>query len=266
MLRRYLDPYLAVARRHGVGFVVEAPTWRANPAWGSKPGYSLDSLAELVRSCVGFFTAIREREDTPERPIVLSAEFGPEGDGYEPKRRMTADEAEEFHRWQVNVVADTEVDMVSGLTLTYAEEAVGLVRAAASAGLPAAVSFTVEADGRLPSGQSLAEAIDEVDAETGAAAVYFMVNCAHPTHFQDVLSRPGPWERVRGVRANASKRTHAELDESHELDAGHPAELAQRYLEIRRRLPNLTVLGGCCGTDHRHIESIADAWFAGPAR
>ena len=195
---------------------------------------------------------------------MINAPIGPQGDAYDPEHRMTADEAEAYHSWQAGVLADTAADLVTGLTLAYVEEAIGIVRAAAAAGLPFAVSFTVETDGRLPTGQPLAEAVEEVDRETAGAAAYFMVNCAHPTHFLPTLAGPGPWHRVMGIRANASRKSHAELDESEELDDGDPAELAREYLAIAARLPHLTVLGGCCGTDHRHIASVADAWFASP--
>jgi homocysteine S-methyltransferase len=244
--------------------VLEAPTWRANPAWGAQLGYSLDELAEANRRAVGFVAEIRDREEEPGRPFVVNATIGPEGDAYAPESRMTADEAEAYHSWQAGVFAGTEADQVTGLTITYVEEAIGIVRAAAAAGLPVAMSFTVETDGRLPTGQPLAEAIEQVDAETGAAAAYFMVNCAHPTHFLTVLDEPGPWDRILGIRANASEASHAELDEAVELDAGDPADLARRYVEIGERLPHLTVLGGCCGTDHRHIACVAEAWLAPP--
>ena len=162
----YFEPYLEVARRHGVGFVLEANTWRANPSWGAQLGYSLDDLAEANRRAVRFVAGIRDREETPGRPIVLSAPIGPEGDAYDPESRMTADEAEAYHSWQAGVLADTAADIAAALTITYVEEAIGIVRAATKHGLPVAVSFTVETDGRLPSGQSLAEAIEQVDAET----------------------------------------------------------------------------------------------------
>jgi S-methylmethionine-dependent homocysteine/selenocysteine methylase len=153
--------------------------------------------------------------------------------------------------------------MVTAVTMTYAEEAIGLTRAGAAAGMPAVISFTVETDGRLPSGQSLGDAILEVDAATGLGPAYFMINCAHPTHFDDVLAAGGDWrERIRGLRANASTKSHAELDESTELDSGDPADLAVRYAELRSVLPNLAVLGGCCGTDERHVEAILNAWAA----
>ncbi len=264
-MTRYFEPYLETARRHGTGFVLEANTWRANPSWGAQLGYSLDDLAEANRRSIRFVEEIRTREEADGRPFVIGAPVGPSGDAYDPEHHMTADEAEEFHSWQIGVLAETAADLITGLTLAYAGEAIGIVRAATAAGLPVAVSFTVETDGRLPSGQPLAEAIEEVDRETAGVAAYFMVNCAHPTHFLPALDGAGPWHRVLGVRANASTKSHVELDESEVLDDGDPAELAREYLAIGARLPHLTVLGGCCGTDHRHIASVADAWFAAPS-
>ena len=141
--------------------------------------------------------------------------------------------------------------------MNYAEEASGIARAAREAGMPVALSFTVETDGRLPTGQPLNEAIAQVDSETGAYPAYYMINCAHPTHFDTVLAPESEWiNRIGGLRANASRMSHAELDEAEELDAGDPVELGQEYADLKRHLPNLTVLGGCCGTDHRHIEQI----------
>ena len=261
-LTRYFEPYLDVARRHATGFVLEATTWRANPAWGAQLGYSLDDLAEANRRSIRFLEEIRAREEQPGRPFVISAAIGPEGDAYDPENHLTVDEAEAFHSWQIGILADTAADLVTGLTITYVEEAIGIVRAATAAGMPAAISFTVETDGRLPSGLPLADAIEEVDRQTGGAAAYFMVNCAHPSHFLPTLDGPGPWHRVLGVRANASTKSHAELDESEVLDDGDPAEFADGYLALRERLPQLTVLGGCCGTDHRHVASVANSWFA----
>ena len=261
-LTRYFEPYLAVARRLGTGFLIDASTWRANPSWGARLGYSLDDLAEANRRSIRFAEEIRRREEADGRPFVIAAPIGPRGDAYDPESHMTADEAEAFHSWQTGVLAGTAADLAVGLTIAYVDEAIGIVRAATAAGMPVAMSFTVETDGRLPGGQPLAEAIEQVDRETAGAAAYFMVNCAHPTHFLPALDAGGPWHRVLGVRANASAKSHAELDNAEELDAGDPAELAREYLAIGARLPHLTVLGGCCGTDHRHVERVADAWFA----
>lgn len=146
--------------------------------------------------------------------------------------------------------------MVSALTFNQASEAAGFVRAAHTNGLPVVVSFTVETDGRLPDGQPLREAIEQVDAETGGEAAYFMVNCAHPDHFADALD--GDWaRRIHGIRANASRLSHAELDEAPELDPGDPHELGRLYGDLLRRLPWLNVFGACCGSDLRHVRSIA---------
>ena len=158
---------------------------------------------------------IRERYESPETPFVISGCIGPQGDGYAPDELLSAEAAESYHSVQIATFAETAADMVTAITMTYAAEAVGILRASSNSGLPAAISFTVETDGRLPSGQALGEAIDQVDRETEHAAAYFMINCAHPTHFEHVLEPDAPWvARVRGVRANASTKSHAELDEA----------------------------------------------------
>jgi S-methylmethionine-dependent homocysteine/selenocysteine methylase len=150
--------------------------------------------------------------------------------------------------------------MVCAITLTYAEEAIGIVKTAGKHGIPVAIGFTTETDGRLPSGQALHDAIEEVDAATNSAAAYFMVNCAHTEHFDDALQAGERWTaRVRGIRANASRLSHAELDEAEELDDGDPSEFGRLYRRLRKRLPHLSVFGGCCGTDHRHIDEVNTA-------
>jgi len=149
------------------------------------------------------------------------------------------------------------------MTITYPDEAIGIVEAARHAGIPVAVSFTVETDGRLPDGTTLGDAIQRVDEATEGAAAYFGVNCAHPTHLDGALDGGTPWApRLRGLRANASRKSHAELDEAETLDDGDPEELGREYVELRREMPGLTVLGGCCGTDIRHVRSIAAATAA----
>jgi S-methylmethionine-dependent homocysteine/selenocysteine methylase len=264
-MRRYFEPYFETARKHRAGFVLEANTWRASPAWGAQLGYSLDDLAEANRRCIAFAEESRVSEQAHGLPIVISAPFGPEGDAYDPADHLSVEEAQEYHAWQAGIIAGTTADLITGLTMTYVEEAIGIARAATEVGMPVVISFTVETDGRLPSGQALAEAIEQVDRETSSAPAYYMINCAHPTHFLTVFDGQGPWHRIRGVRANASTMSHAELDNAEELDDGDPSDLARGYLAIGERLPDLVVLGGCCGTDHRHVASIADAWFGEPA-
>jgi S-methylmethionine-dependent homocysteine/selenocysteine methylase len=260
-LRRYYEPYVELARERGLGFVLESATWRASPRWAAEIGYSLDELDGLNRKAIALLEEIRERHQNGGPPIVISGCVGPRDDGYDPGRTLSADEAREYHLTQIRTFADTAADLVTAITMTYVEEAIGIARAAAETGMPAVISFTLETDGRLPSGQDLGSAIEEVDASTEVAPAYFMVNCVHPAHFEAVLEEVTPWrERIRGLRANASTKSHAELDEATELDEGDPGDLGRRYAGLRERLPQLNVVGGCCGTDHRHVAEIRDAW------
>jgi S-methylmethionine-dependent homocysteine/selenocysteine methylase len=259
-LRRYFLPYFALARAEGAAFQLDTPTWRANGDWGARLGYDREALERVNRDAVGFARELAAAE-APEVDVRVTGVIGPRGDGYAVDERMTPDEAQAYHCDQVCAFAAAGADAVAAVTMTYADEAIGIVRAAEDECIPVVVSFTVETDGRLPDGSGLREAIEAVDEATGAAATAFMVNCAHPTHFADVLDEAGPWrERITGLRANASRMSHEELDAAGELDAGDPDELAARYVELRDRLPRLTVLGGCCGTDRRHVEAIASAW------
>jgi len=262
-LQKYYSPYAQLAKDRGLGFVLESPTWRASAEWGEKLGYGKDALARINREAIALMAEIRAQFETPRSPMVISGCVGPRGDGYDPGKVMSVEEAQRYHAQQIDVFSKTEADMVTAITMTNVNEAAGVALAAKAAQMPVVISFTVETDGRLPTGQTLKEAIIAVDAASDAAPEYFMINCAHPTHFSNVVGGEEAWtKRIRGLRANASKRSHAELDNATDLDAGDPKELAALYKEMCKRLPSLTVLGGCCGTDHRHIEQIAIATAA----
>jgi S-methylmethionine-dependent homocysteine/selenocysteine methylase len=257
VLRRYFQRYAELAVARGVGVVLESPTWRANPDWAAKLGYDAASLADANRKAIRLLEEVRAMFPTDSPPIVLSGNLGPRGDGYRPDSRMEAAQARDYHAPQVEVFAASNADMVAAFTMNYVEEAIGIALAARAAVMPVAISFTLETDGRLPSGQPLAEAIQQTDDASAGYPAYYMINCAHPAHFEKVLREGGAWRnRIRGLRANASKRSHAELDSSPDLDIGNPVELGRDYRALRTLLPHLTVLGGCCGTDHRHIEAI----------
>lgn len=263
-LRRYYAHYAQLARAQALGLVLETPTWRANPDWGAKLGYDATQLGDASRLAVGLMLEIREAYGAAAQPFVISGNLGPRGDGYRPETRMSAQQAQDYHAAQIETFAATDADMVSAFTMNYIEEAVGIVRAAQAVAMPVAISFTLETDGRLPSGDTLAQAIEATDAATAGHAAYYMINCAHPSHFERVLGAKGSWrERIRGIRANASRRSHAELDESPDLDDGNPAELAVEYRSLQALLPRLSVVGGCCGTDHRHVEAICHALNTG---
>ena len=259
-LRKYFRTYAELARRFGAGLILESATWRANADWGARLGYTADALAEANRRAIRLLEEIRSEYEIGGTPVVISGCLGPRGDGYVPDRAMSEQEAEAYHREQVGTFADTVADMVCAITMNYVEEAVGITRAAQQANMPVAISFTVEADGKLPTGQKLKAAIEQVEEATSGYPCYYMINCAHPTHFKPVLTAGEPWvERIRGLRANASRMSHAELDESPDLDTGNPVELGREYAELKSRLRQLNVMGGCCGTDERHIERIATA-------
>jgi homocysteine S-methyltransferase len=259
-LRKYFRTYAGLAQRFGTGLVLETATWRASADWGTKLGYSTNEMRDANRNAVTLLEEVRDESGSSAGRIVISGCLGPRGDGYNPSKLMSAEEAEEYHAGQIEVFEDTAADMVAAITMNYVEEALGITRAARRAGMPVAIAFTVETDGRLPTGQTLRAAIEQVDAETSSYPSYYMLSCAHPTHFEDVLAADRPWsKRIRGLRANASRKSHAELNESPELDIGDPTELGQQHARLKRRHPQLNVMGGCCGTDHRHVEQIAMA-------
>jgi homocysteine S-methyltransferase len=258
-LRQYYAPYLALARDKGLGFVLDTPTWRANPDWGARLGYDAAGLDRINRAAVALLEGLREEWDAPGRPCIISGVVGPRGDGYQPGQQGAA-EAEAYHAPQIASFAAAGADMVSAVTLTGTAEATGIARAAAAQSMPCVISFTVETDGRLVDGMTLQAAIEAVDAATGAAPAYYMINCAHPTHFAPALAAGEAWtRRIRGIRANASTKSHAELDESPTLDVGDWDDLGRRYRALRDRFPGFRVLGGCCGTDHRHAAAICEA-------
>jgi homocysteine S-methyltransferase len=259
-LRKYFRGYAALAERFGAGLILESATWRASADWGSRLGYGEEALADANRRAIRLLEEIRDERGAGTKEVVISGCVGPRGDGYVPDRAMSEAQAQAYHRHQIETFSNTAADMVTAITMNYTEEAVGVARAAKAAAMPVAISFTVETDGRLPTGQTLREAIEQVDAATAGEPAYYMINCAHPTHFAHLFSGEEAWmKRIRGVRSNASRKSHAELNDSTELDVGDPDELGRQHAELKRRLPQLNVMGGCCGTDERHIERIAAA-------
>ncbi|MGW6449767.1 homocysteine S-methyltransferase family protein [Lentzea sp. NPDC055074] len=257
-LTRYYERYAGIAERDGAGIVLETATWRANPDWATRQGYDPQRLAAANRKAVDLLLDVRQRFAIP---VVISGCVGPRGDAYRPESIMTRAEAGDYHSAQVRMLSGTPADLVTAMTLTNIPEATGIVDAAKAANVPVVISFTVETDGRLPGGDSLGDAIEAVERDTDGYPAYYMVNCAHPTHIAPALDPGAAWApRLRGLRANASKLSHAELDEAEVLDRGDPEELADDYRRLKASFPQLTVLGGCCGTDHRHVDAISRAF------
>ncbi len=267
ILRRYYRRYLDIAvAAPGAGFILESPTWRPGIDWGAKLGFDADAMQRINGEAVALMNELRtEYASRIEGAIVVSGCVGPRGDGYAPGAPMDPEDARSAHQRQADALAVAGVDQITAITMTSSAEAMGVARAAARAGRTSAISFTVETDGTLPSGEPLRAAIQAVDGDAQASGhdvpAYYMINCAHPTHFESVVSDAGSWrERIQGLRANASTLSHAELDAMTQLDSGNPQDLADCYRRLRTPLSRLNVLGGCCGTDHRHVAAMCEAW------
>lgn len=259
-LREYYMPYLALAEKRRLAFVLESPTWRASSDWGFKLGYTPDELFSLNMESIQFIREVAQPYNDALPQLIVSGNIGPRGDGYKADTKMTPDEAKAYHLDQVKAFSLADADVVTAVTITYSDEAIGIINAARLFNLPVVISFTVETDGTLPSGESLQAAIERTDTETDRYAEHYMINCAHPLHFMHTLHRAQDWQkRIRGIRANASTKSHAELNESDALDTGNTCLLSDGYRQLFHLLPDLRVIGGCCGTDHSHVEAICAA-------
>ncbi|MEL6315428.1 MAG: homocysteine S-methyltransferase family protein [Pseudomonadota bacterium] len=257
-LRAYYERFVDIAKASGRGFILDAPTWRAGTAWAGPLGLTLKEVMETNQRAVSFVSELRTEHETETCPILINGLVGPAGDAYAPDAEISQQEALLNHAPQIHALGKAGVDMISAMTLTHAGEAIGIVQAAKEIDVPVVIAFTLEIDGHLPSGQTLGEAIEEVDAATNGGPLYYMINCAHPDHFREILDTTAAWTlRIGGIRSNASRQSHAELDAAERLDDGDPIELGKLSAELLSRLPNIRVLGGCCGTDHRHVRCIA---------
>ncbi len=256
-LAQYFRGFLNLANEVNTGFILDASTWKAHMHWAKDLAATEDEIKQANLDAIAFIAELRNDFAGNKQPIVLNGLVGPRGDAYAPDIQLAVAEARDYHRQQLSWLAETEIDMVSALTFTQADEASGFVQAAKELALPCIVSFTVETDGKLPTGQDLSSAIEQVDENTDSYAAYFMVNCAHPDHFSNLLGDE-PWaRRIKGIRCNASRLSHAELDECEVLDAGNPDELAEQYSEMLGKMPWMNIFGACCGSDLRHVSTIA---------
>jgi homocysteine S-methyltransferase len=257
-MRGYFDDFLAMAEAAKTGFVLDTVSWRGCVEWAPKLGLSQEGLLRLSTEAVRFAKSIRTDWQSRVPAILVNGVVGPAGDAYAPGKVPSVEEARALHGPQIRALAEAGVDMISAITMTNVSEAIGIVQVSQAEVLPVAVSFTVETDGRLPTGDSLGDAIQAVDEATGEGPAYYMVNCAHPDHFGDTVAGGATWStRIGGLRANASRLSHAELDVAEALDDGDPEEFGQLHRQLAGSLPNLRVVGGCCGTDHRHVGHVS---------
>jgi len=258
-IRSYYRSFADIAVEHGTAFIFDSLTYRASTDWGELLGYSAGALAEMNLMALELYREVAHESGLADSDAIISGCIGPKGDAYEQNAALAADGAQEYHQVQVDTFKSGDVDIVTALSLSSSQEAIGIVRAAQAAGLQSAISFMVEKDHCLQSGESLQTAIETVDRATGAAAAYFMVNCAHPIDFGPALT-DGKWvSRVHGIRANSSKQEHSLLNTLGHLDEGNPEELAGEYASLKSRYPDMNVFGGCCGTDFTHVRQISSA-------
>jgi homocysteine S-methyltransferase len=254
-LVKYYTEFLDEAAAQQAGFVLDTATWRASAGWGQVMGLDADRIDAVNRDAVALVQTLAAERRSRGQRVLVNGIIGPHGDAYAPDQVLSADQAQAYHQRQATVLAASGVDMISAVTISSLGEAVGIAKAALAVDRPVVLSFTVETDGKLISGMTLAEAIRRTDDATDGAPLWYGINCAHPDHFAHVLT--GDWvNRIGSVRANASRLSHAELDEAAELDDGDVAELARDYHRLLHVLPGLRVLGGCCGTDLRHVAAI----------
>lgn len=262
-LLRYYTSFLDEAAAQNAGFVLDTVTWRASAGWGKVMGLDAAEIDRVNQVAVEQVKQLRSDRVGQGQSILINGVIGPHGDAYAPDEVLTAEAAQDYHRRQVEVLAAAGVDLISAMTISSHGEAIGIARAAQEVAQPVALSFTVETDGRLISGMTLQDAIHRTDDATDGAPVWYGINCAHPDHFRHILQ--GDWlRRIGSVRANASRLSHAELDEAAELDDGNPTELAQQYHHLLHQLPGLHVVGGCCGTDLRHVAAIGQSCLRHP--
>ena len=257
VIRSYYRDYLPVAQAAGRSFLFATDSWRASPDWADRLGYDRALLKQNNATSAALCAELADEFAAAGVASAIAGVIGPRRDAWQYDAGMTVAEAFDYHSPQVEAFAGTAATSLHAYTLTNTPEAIGIARAAERAGLPLVLSFTVETDGALPGGKPLGVAIAEVDEATGGYPAYYMINCAHPRHFAGELRSGAPWVgRIGGLRANASAKSYAELDASPEIDIGDIAELADDHAELLPSLPNLQLIGGCCGTDHRHIAAI----------
>jgi len=254
MFRRQLD----VAAEFAMSVLLTGLDYRASPDWGARLGYSQHGLAEINIRAIEFLREIASEYHEQIPRILIGGIIGPRGDAYQLNKTITSVEAEDYHAVQLATLKAAKVDFACALTFNNTPEAIGVARAATTIGVPLTVSLTVNSNGRLKSGPTVAEAVKSIDAEAGKSApAFYMLNCSHPVEFEPALTE-GAWlERLRGFRPNASKMEKIALCKLGHLEEGNPVELGRLMGDLARRIPHMDIWGGCCGTGETHLREIA---------
>lgn len=251
---------LDVAAEFGLSFLLSGLDYRASPDWGAKLGYSPTALAEANTAAIDFLRDVAKGYEGQVPRLLFGGILGPRGDAYGLNREITADVAEEYHAVQLETLKLAGVDFACAMTFNNIPESVGAARAAAKIGVPLSVSLTLDSTHRLKSGPSLADAITEIDAQTGNDAPdFYLLNCSHPLEYEPALETEDWINRLRGVRPNASKMEKIALCKLGHIEEGNPVELGSQLRSLSERYPHMDIFGGCCGTGHSHLREIAKA-------
>jgi S-methylmethionine-dependent homocysteine/selenocysteine methylase len=266
-LERIYQSYLRVAADSGLPMQIGTPTWRAHPDCLARLGYGRpDDLARVNRAAVRLLDDLRAQAGLQDR-VYIAGVIGPRRDGYDPAGAPGTVEARAYHARQAEVLAACGVDLLYAPTFACASELIGVAQAMASTGLPYVLAPVLGEDGRLPDGTALADAIDAVDAAVVPRPLHVMVGCVHPSRVQAIAASGSAGalpDRVAGIKANASTLPPDQLDKLGRLDEGD-CQLFARQMTALRRDHGLRVLGGCCGTNDRHIAALAALLTTAPA-
>ena len=250
--------YLNVGRDVDVPMIMLTPTWRANPERLGLAGF--DDVRGVHKECFDFISSMRGEYGDYASNAPIGGLMSCRGDAYRPEEALGIDEAEVFHSEQVDAFARTGVDFIMASTLPARTEAIGIAKAMARSGLPYVPSFIVRPDATLLDGTPLDDVIVEIDDTVDPAPVFYMMNCIHPDVYLSVypmLDGEHVKRRMLGLQANTSLMRPEELDKLDRLDTADAGDFAVSIINVHDRC-GAKILGGCCGTDERHIRSIAE--------
>ena len=258
VVRAMYSAVLDTAERHGCAVLLGGLDYRASPDWAGLIGYDPTALAAMQTRAIEFLREVSDpyRDRLPD--VRIAGIVGPRGDAYQVNPTITADESEEYHSVQLATLAASGVDLVEAMTFNNVDEAVGLARAASSAGLPLSVSFVLDSDHNLNGGPSLKEAIESVDAAAGSdRPAFYGINCSHPFEFMPAIESGEWFKRIRCLRPNAAAADKISLCTLGHLEEGDPVELGSLMGQLAADYPHIDIWGGCCGTWDKHLDHIA---------
>lgn len=253
-LRDLWMEYIAIAGKYALPFLATTPTRRANKERVAQAGCG----SSVILDNVSFLRRIQKESGIE---MYVGGLMGCKGDAYTGEGALSSHEARAFHQWQAELFREAGADFLYAGIMPVLGEAAGMAQAMAETGLPYIISFTIQRDGRLIDGTTITGAIEYIDSLSGPKPVCYMTNCVHPKIVYDALSQPFNRNeivksRFLGIQANTSPLSYAELDGSPDLISSEPEEFAEEMIKLRS-ISNMKLFGGCCGTDHRHMEQVA---------